>query len=53
VRCERRITFSEAGSQSPFWYANANGLVEIAVANRSAAGALNLAIGDTFEVTRQ
>jgi hypothetical protein len=53
VRCERRLTFSDAGSQSPFWYSNANGLVEIAVANRSAARALNLAIGDTFEVTRR
>ncbi|MDQ4146614.1 MAG: SAM-dependent chlorinase/fluorinase [Pseudomonadota bacterium] len=30
----------------PFWYENANGLVEIAVKETSAADALGLRIGD-------
>lgn len=39
-------TFSEAPTGRPFWYENANGLVEIAVKETSAAGALGLRIGD-------
>lgn len=39
-------TFSEARIDQPFWYENANGLVEIAVKESSAGGALGLRIGD-------
>jgi S-adenosylmethionine hydrolase len=31
-----------------FWYENSNGLVEIAVSQGSAAGALGMGVGDTF-----
>ncbi len=39
-------TFSEARMGEPFWYENANGLVEIAVREAHAAQALSLGIGD-------
>jgi S-adenosylmethionine hydrolase len=39
-------TFSEARTGEPFWYENANGLVEIALKEASAASALGLRIGD-------
>ncbi len=39
-------TFSDAPSGAGFWYDNANGLVEIAVANGSAARNLGLDVGD-------
>lgn len=41
-------TFSEARTGDPFWYENANGLVEIALREASAAKALSLAIGDAI-----
>ena len=51
VRCTYRRTFSDAAPDMPFWYANANGLVEIAVAGGSAASTLNVAVGQSFTVT--
>jgi S-adenosylmethionine hydrolase len=39
-------TFSEARTGEPFWYENANGLVEIALREAHAAQALPLEIGD-------
>jgi S-adenosyl-L-methionine hydrolase (adenosine-forming) len=39
-------TFNEGREQVPFWYENANGLVEIAVREASAASLLDLHIGD-------
>ncbi len=39
-------TFSEALAGEPFWYENANGLVEIALREAHAAQALSLKIGD-------
>jgi S-adenosyl-L-methionine hydrolase (adenosine-forming) len=41
-------TFSEMQAGEPFWYENANGLVEIAMKEASAAKKLSLAIGDTI-----
>lgn len=41
-------TFCEAHAGEPFWYENANGLVEIALKEGSAAGALGLHVGDGF-----
>lgn len=41
-------TFSEALKDAPFWYENANGLVEIALREASAASALRLRIGDVI-----
>ncbi len=49
--CRYRRTFSDAAPDTPFWYANANGLVEIAVAGGSAASVLNLAVGQPFSAT--
>lgn len=43
-------TFSEARASEPFWYANANGLAEIALKEASAASQLGLRVGD--EITR-
>lgn len=40
------LTFSAAPPGKPFWYANANGLVEIAVNRGSAAALLHLQLGD-------
>jgi S-adenosylmethionine hydrolase len=39
-------TFSAARPGEPFWYENANGLVEIALREASAAGVLGLRVGD-------
>jgi S-adenosylmethionine hydrolase len=44
-RLRFRRVFGEAAAGEPFWYENANGLVEIAVANGSAAAQLGLHIG--------
>ena len=44
-------TFSEVPEGSPFWYQNANGLVEFAVNCGHAAEQLELKIGDEFAVT--
>ncbi len=38
-------TFSETRTGEPFWYENANGLVEIALKEASAACEMNLKIG--------
>ena len=38
-------TFAEGPAARPFWYENANGLVEIALNRGSAASALGLRIG--------
>jgi hypothetical protein len=48
--CSRHRTFEEAPPGTPFWYANANGLVEIAVAGGSASAALNTVVGEPFTV---
>jgi S-adenosylmethionine hydrolase len=48
--CGYRRTFSDAAPHTPFWYANGNGLVEIAVAGSSAARALNVGVGQSFRV---
>ena len=55
LRCGNSIVnyarvFSEAPSQTPFWYVNANGLVEIAVNQSSAASRLNLRVGTTLTI---
>jgi S-adenosylmethionine hydrolase len=44
-RCAFRRTFAEAESGEAFWYQNANGLVEIALNQGSAAQQLGLAVG--------
>jgi len=41
----RANTFSDVPAQQPFWYQNANGLIEFAVNQESAARMLNLQIG--------
>jgi S-adenosylmethionine hydrolase len=41
-------TFSSVAKGEAFWYENSNGLVEIAVSQGSAAGALGMGVGDTF-----
>jgi hypothetical protein len=38
--------FAEAAPETPFWYENANGLVELALREASLAGRLGLAVGD-------
>jgi hypothetical protein len=47
---ERARVFSEAPPKAAFWYENANGLVEIAVNQDSAATWLGLKIGDSVIV---
>ncbi len=42
--------FSDVGPGELFWYGNANGLVEFAVNQGSAAAVLNAAVGDGFSV---
>ncbi len=42
-------TFSAVPPGKPFWYVNANGLVEIAVNRGSAAAALQLQLGDEID----
>ncbi len=49
--CEFRRTFGEAEPGVPFWYENANGLVEIALANAHAGQVLGLAVGAVLQVT--
>ncbi len=44
-RCQYRRTFAEAAASTPFWYVNANGLVEIAVNAGRVADRLSLDIG--------
>lgn len=46
----RARTFSDVAVGTPFWYENANGLVEIAVNRGSAADSLDLRPGMTVEV---
>jgi S-adenosylmethionine hydrolase len=43
-------TFSSVASGEAFWYENANGLVEIAVNQGSAAGVLGMDVGDAFMI---
>jgi S-adenosylmethionine hydrolase len=43
-------TFSSVASGEAFWYENANGLVEIAVNQGSAAEVLGINHGDTFSL---
>lgn len=47
-RIPRAETFSDVAPGAAFWYANANGLVEIAVNGDYADEVLDLAVGDTF-----
>jgi S-adenosylmethionine hydrolase len=44
-RCAFRRTFAEAATGEAFWYPNANGLVEVALNQGSAAQQLGLAVG--------
>lgn len=44
-RTSYRRTFADAPPGGPFWYENANGLIEIAWPSRSAAEALDIKIG--------
>jgi len=46
VTLQRARTFSDVSAGEPFWYENANGLVEIAVNRGSAREALKLELGD-------
>ena len=48
THCQFSPTFAEAQPQTPFWYENSNGLVEIALANGCAAEFLNLKVGSRF-----
>lgn len=48
---ERAQTFSDVAPGSGFWYENANGLVEIAVNQGSAAGQLGIGIGRPIDVS--
>lgn len=50
VTCSYRRTFADAPPQTPFWYANANGLVEIAVSEASARAVLASQVGQKFIV---
>lgn len=63
IRCDQKIeagtgnrqipwarTFAEVDQGEPFWYENANGLVELAVNCGSAALQLSLALGDKIRV---
>lgn len=43
-------TFSEVPRGTPFWYANANGLIEIAVNGGSASADLGLRVGDAVNL---
>jgi S-adenosylmethionine hydrolase len=46
-------TFAEAAVGEAFWYANANGLVEVAVNQGHAAALLGLALGTPVELCSQ
>ena len=48
--CEFRRTFGEAEQGVPFWYENANGLVEIALAQGHAVRELGLEVGTPLSV---
>ncbi len=48
--CEFRRTFGAAEHGIPFWYENANGLVEIALAEGHAVHELGLEVGSVFRV---
>lgn len=55
LRCGERLldqarTFADAASGTAFWYENANGLVEIAVNQGSAAASLGIGIGWPIDV---
>ncbi|MFQ5644046.1 MAG: S-adenosyl-l-methionine hydroxide adenosyltransferase family protein [Thiogranum sp.] len=50
ARCEYRRTFGEAEPGKPFWYENANGLVEVALAGGSAVKTLGLEVGNEIQV---
>ena len=43
-------TFSEVGPGEAFWYANSNGLVEVAVNRGRACDVLQLEVGSTFSI---
>ncbi len=47
-----RRTFSEAQPSESFWYENANGLVEVACRQQSAAQILRLSVGDSLEIVK-
>jgi len=49
-RLHHASTFSDVPAETCFWYANANGLLEIAANRGSAAEMLGLSIGDGFVV---
>ncbi len=48
--CRYSRTFAEAPPQTPFWYANANGLVEIAMAGASVRQVCALDVGQEFRL---
>ena len=50
-RCAFRRTFAEAAAGEAFWYRNANGLVEVALNQASAARQLGLAVGTQIQVS--
>ncbi len=50
TKCAFRRTFGEAEPGTPFWYENANGLVEIALANGHAARELGLEVATALSV---
>jgi hypothetical protein len=45
-------TFGDAADDAPFWYENSSGLIEIAMPNASAAGALGAGPGSKVALTR-
>lgn len=50
IRLERARTFSDVGVHGAFWYANANGLVEIAVNRGRAVEMLGITVGDPIQI---
>lgn len=50
VVCRFCPTFEAASPDTPFWYVNANGLVEIAVAGQSARSRLSMCLGQPFGI---
>lgn len=48
--CAYCRTFDEAPPDAPFWYVNANGLVEIAIAGQAVASRLSMSLGQQFRV---
>ncbi len=51
-QCAYQRVFAEAPDSAAFWYENANGLVEIAIAGSSAQDLLGIKIGDELRLVQ-